>query len=177
LGVNEIDSIIKELNFCLLLDLYQASITLTNHLLEKSLKLLLIYNESGKKYVNDLSKINELYGEASRKYNSKDLNDTINITCSKGLITKEEKKVLHVYRDRLRNGFSHSDMGKIFKDAKIPLIMGSFSNPEKFEKWEAKVSEVPFLQGIAQETLAESLALEYYKFVYNIIKKKIEILK
>ncbi len=176
IGVIELDLIIKEINFCLILDLSQACITLTNHLLEKTLKLLLIYEETGKKQVTDLSKIDELYGNACNRFNGKDLNDTINIACSKGLITKDEKKTMHEYRDRLRNGFSHSDMNKVFKKSKIPLIMGNFENPQKLEKGEATISQVPFLQGIAQEKVAKSSALTYYIFIHNIIKKNIHVL-
>jgi hypothetical protein len=176
-GNNELDSVIREINYCIILDLWQASITLTNHLLEKYLKLILIFNEDGKKQIIDAATINLLYGQATKKYNNKDLNDTINMACSKGMITKEEKKTLHEYRDRFRNGFSHSDMDKMFKDAKVPFVLGNFKNPDKIESGEANLSEVPFLQGIAQEQFAERYALTYYRYVYKMIREKIKLLK
>jgi hypothetical protein len=177
IGNNEIDPLLREIRFCLILDLFQASITLTNNLLEKYLKLILIYNEHGKKQIKDASTINDLYGPATKKYNNKDLSDTINMACTKGFITKEEKKSLHEFRDRFRNAFGHSDMDKMFKDTKIPFVLGKLSDINKSEIGEARLSEVPFLQGIAQEGFAERYALEYFNFVDNMIKNKIELIK
>jgi hypothetical protein len=170
-GQYELDAIHHEICYCLLLDLTQASITLTNHLLEKHLKLLLIYNEKGRdRQAQSLNDLNDLYGEASAQYGSLDLNDTINRCCTRGLISKEDKKHLHKYREVFRNGFSHADMSKIFGDAKIPLAMGSFTDPSRIETGEFRVADIPLLQGVAQKQVADTHAFEYYQHVYQIIQ-------
>ncbi len=43
----ELNTLIFEINKCQLFEFHRATITLTNHLLEKDLKLALIYNETG----------------------------------------------------------------------------------------------------------------------------------
>jgi hypothetical protein len=175
IGVYEIDSISQEIRICLLIELYQASITLTNHLLEKALKLILIHAESDSKQIDSFETMNSTWLEASKIYNKMDLNDTINKVCSKGLIDKEQKKTLHFFRERIRNGYSHSDMGKLFKDQKIPLVMGNFSDTT-IVHGEAKIADVPMLQGIAQQTVAKDLASDYFIIVMNVIDKNKSIL-
>ena len=173
-GQYELDSVHQEICYCLLLDLTQASITLTNHLLEKHLKLLLIYNEKGQgRQAQNLKEMYELYGEASAKYGSQDLSNTINLCCSRALITKEDKKHLHKYRKIFRNGFSHADMEKIFGNAKIPLAMGSFTDPTKIETGELRVAEIPLLQGVAQKQMADTNAFDYFLHVHQIIKSSL----
>lgn len=176
-GVSEMDSVIKEISICLILDLFQASITLTNHLLEKSLKLFLIYSETSNKQFSTIDELNQQFRPASLKYMSKDLNNTIEIACSKKFITKSEKKILHNYRVRIRNGFSHADASKIFKDMKVPIAKGNFVMNSPIELGEVDLEHVPFLHGIFQDKLAENISFEYYSFVLEIIKRNVQILK
>ncbi len=175
IGLYEVDSISQEIRMCLMLEFFQASITLTNHLLEKTLKLLLIHAESDKKQIDSFETMNSNWLEASNKYNSKDLYDTINIASSKGLIDKEQKKILHYFRERIRNGYSHSDVGKLFKDQKIPLVMGSITD-STIVHGEARIADVPMLQGIAQENMAKELALDYFLIIIEVIDKNKSIL-
>ncbi|MGB3144464.1 MAG: hypothetical protein WBB24_10165 [Maribacter sp.] len=162
-----------EICYCIFFGLHQAAITLTNHLLENTLKTGLLYSEFGVKLLSDVNKMDTLYKEGLDKFNGLDLNDTINRSCSKGLITKEEKKILHEFRERLRNGFSHSDSRKIFKDVKVPLWMGTYDNVEEkgLDFKECDISEIPQLQGIAKSELAENNSFHYFNCVYGILKR------
>jgi hypothetical protein len=66
-------------------------------------------------------------------------------------------------------------MGKLFKDQKIPLVMGNFSDTT-IVHGEAKIADVPMLQGIAQQTVAKDLASDYFIIVMNVIDKNKSIL-
>jgi len=171
--LDELNSIKNEICYCQIFQLYLGSITLTNHLLEKYLKTSLIYWEFGFKMLDNLNTMDKQYKEGIDKYGGLDLNKTINISCSKGLIDKTDKKLLHDFRERLRNGFSHSDSRKIFKGIKIPLWMGSFKDFESkgLQHKECEISEIPQLQGIAIQEFAKYNSFNYFNCVYIIIKK------
>ncbi|SEM14187.1 hypothetical protein SAMN04488008_11028 [Maribacter orientalis] len=162
-----------EICYCIFFGLNQAAITLTNHLLEDTLKTGLLYSEYGVKLLNDLNDMDTFYKDGLDKYNGLDLSGTINRSCSKGLISKEEKKILHEFRERLRNGFSHSDSRKIFKDIKVPFWMGSFRDidEEKLNFKECSISDIPQFQGLAKSELAKNHSFHYFNCVYGILKK------
>ncbi|MDF4204733.1 hypothetical protein PXD56_17315 [Maribacter sp. SA7] len=162
-----------EICYCIFFGLHQAAITLTNHLLEDTLKTGLLYSEYGVKLLDDLNEMDTFYKEGLDKYSSLDLSGTINRSCSKGLITKPEKKILHEFRERLRNGFSHSDSRKIFKDIKVPFYMGSFGNinKEPLNFKECSISDIPQFQGLAKSELAKNHSFDYFNCVYGILKR------
>ncbi|MFV1450501.1 hypothetical protein VBZ51_15200 [Maribacter sp. HS] len=162
-----------EICYCLFFGLHQAAITLTNHLLEDTLKTGLLYSEYGVKLLDDLAEMDTYYKEGLDKYSSLDLSSTINRSCSKGLITKLEKKILHEFRERLRNGFSHSDSRKIFKDIKVPFYFGSFGKIEEepLNFKEFSISDIPQFQGLAKSELAKNHSFDYFNYVYGILKR------
>jgi hypothetical protein len=176
LGNNELDFISDEIKWCLILKLYQAAITLTNHYLEKGLKLMLIYHTSERKKITNLNDTKTWYS-ASDSFNDKNLNYTIDKCCTLGLISSKQKKQLHEFREVLRNGFSHSDMSKLFGRKQVPIAFGNLDGSQEIEHGEVIVSKFPFLQGIAQKQVAEDNALEYLNFIYNIFIQNKEILK
>lgn len=169
-----IDPVVSEIKFCLLLELFQAGITLTNHLLEKALKYFLISGEIGnEKLSNNVEEINSLWKSASEKYNSESLHVTINHSFEKGIVTNEEKEYLHKARKILRNGFSHADPSLIFDGLTIPVALASFTDPQNIQKTEAIIENIPFIQGIAQAEFAKSHAREYFNFVYSIVQRNV----
>ena len=82
---SELKTIIFEINNCLLFELNRASITLTNFLLERLLKLALIYNEVGIGPI-ELHKLNKAFKDPNVKYNSINLSNSINLCKKKRLI-------------------------------------------------------------------------------------------
>lgn len=92
-GWPEVDSVRSEICKCLICGLYQAAITLANHLLESVLKKALIIDESAKNKTEQ-SDITNVFDDATEKYANKNLDFTINQACRKGLINKEEKTLL-----------------------------------------------------------------------------------
>lgn len=166
--MHEFAHLFIEINTCLILECHFASITLTNHTLEKLLKHALVYNEVGIKNKGRFRDSEEKYKIAHNKYQQKELNYTINVCCSKGLISKEHKKYLqNEVRVQIRNGFSHSDPNKIIdpKNEKKTYMAKDMTNPD------LPLSDIklhPFLQSQIIAQLANEYAFPYYKKVVEI---------
>lgn len=169
----EFDHVIYEINNCLIMQLNKASITLTNYLLERLLKLALIYNEAGIGPVQDLNDLDAKFKEPNRKYGSILLNESIKKCKEFDLITDSEEIILDKkVRDLLRNGFAHADSKKILKDLpdESKMYQGSFSNPNSELKEITLNTKInPTFQAIHMDDYATSNALPYYDFVFNLI--------
>jgi hypothetical protein len=170
----ELDPLRHEICLCLTFGLCQAAITLTNHFLESLLKYSLIVNHARKNDVNEkdidgkvVSSLIEYHREGFELYNNADLATTINRSCSVGLISKEQKKELHLYREKFRNAFSHSDKVKTFGDSEIQvtgvkleddkLVMDEISQPQ--------LAKFLVGQGLAQAYMAQNEAPKYFFYV------------
>lgn len=177
----ELGSVVYEVNNCLILGLYKASITLTNYLLERLLKIALIYNEAGIGPIEDLSNLDEIFREPNEKYNAIVLSQSIKKCRELELVTESEAKVLDKkIRDLLRNGFSHADSTKILKDMpnESKMFQGSFSNPKGELKGIIINTKInPVFQAIHMSDYAIQNALPYYDFVFNLIFRIEERLK
>jgi hypothetical protein len=168
-----LDPIREEICVCILTGSNQAVITLTNHLLEKSLKFFLIQTEQFQ--VNTEPTCAKDYEthfrQANFKYGKLDLNDTINRCCTKGLITKEQKKSLHLLRDEFRNAFGHAESDKTFEESTISVILfNPFINQEVPEPAAVKCADFPFIQGHKQKDIANKKAIPYFEYIDNLIK-------
>jgi hypothetical protein len=173
-GLTEIDPLRYEICICITLSLYQAAVTLTNHLLEKYLKIALIYNATKEK----ITKINleTIFKPAVDKYSGLELAKTINLCCSKAIINKEQKNQLHIYREKIRNAYSHADMNKTFTGMKIPVQFGKidYKDPENIFKVEhtseVNLSDFVLFQGIAQVIISKEISFDYFGYVDSIIR-------
>lgn len=180
----EFNTLIFEINNCLLLELNRAAITLTNHLLERLLKLALINNETGIGPI-ELEKWNEVFQEPNEKHGTSDLGNSIEKCKKNELISEREKSYLFdTIRIFMRNGFSHADSSKILAD--LPddskMFQGSYSNPNGALK-EINLNQkiIPIFQAIQMENFAKESAKPYFDFVFHLIfkieKRLIEKLK
>lgn len=176
----ELDPLRHEISICITFGLCQAAITLTNHLLESLLKYSLIINhgKSVKKSEEEIegrviSSFVEQYDEAIKLYNNKNLDKTINRCCTLGLIPKEQKKQLHVFRERFRNAYSHSDKSKTFGKSTVP-VNGVKLSEDKFVQDESGSPEIAkFLigQGIIQFEFAQKEAASYFRYIDNLVRE------
>lgn len=107
-----LDSIRHEICNCILVDCSQAAVTLTNHLLEKSLKAVLMHNEPSNQNYTDAREIEEHFENMNNQYGSIVLHQTIDTCKDKNLISDEQAQVLHKFRDKFRNAFGHADPKK-----------------------------------------------------------------
>ncbi len=170
----EVDPLRFEICLCLTLGLYQAAITLTNHLLEKYLKIALIYVETNQKIT--VENVEGLFKQSVDNYSNKDLSTTINACCTKGIITKAQKKDLEQFKNRIRNPFSHADMKKTFEGMTIPAQIGKidYNSKENILKVEREfnitINNFPPFQGIAQAIMAKEISFSYFEYLDNLIR-------
>lgn len=170
---SELGGSIFEINKCLILEFHRASITLTNNLLERLLKLSLIYNEAGigPKPVEDWS---SAFEEPNSKYLSIPLGNSIEKCRKLDLITENEKVFLFdTIRELMRNGFSHADSTKILNGIpdEMTMFQGSFSNPTDIKPVNVNQKIIPFMQAIHVENFAKENAANYFDYVFELIKK------
>jgi hypothetical protein len=160
-----------EINKCLILELHQASISLTNNLLERLLKLALIYNEVGINPI-PIEKWNSVFEEPNIKYGSLNLGSSIEQCKNKLLIDQIEKEILFdTIRETMRNGFSHADASKILKNFPNEMegFHGSFKNQEELKKIDLKQKNIPVLQSILIDNFAKGNAKRYFDYVFDLI--------
>jgi hypothetical protein len=169
----EFDILRNEIGRCYVLQAHQACITLTNHLLERYCKILVVYFETGFKTIDDLDSIEEGFEVANKKYMRKDLSSILNVCKKLKLISKDDWKLFDKYREIFRNGYSHADPQKILGNTKGSFLFGSFNDSKKSELKELTFSKIPFLQGVAIEAHSQNNALPYFIAVENLIRKTI----
>lgn len=98
---------IKDSVNCLIIDAYIPSITNTNLLLERALKLALIQFEVGTVVDYNDEEIIKKYLQADKKYAGKSMDRNIQ-TCKKHkILNEEEANELTKYKLKFRDGFSH----------------------------------------------------------------------
>ena len=177
---SELDPLRHEICICIMLGLCQAAITLTNHLLESLLKYSLIILHGRKKKQKEeeikgraVTSIVEKYKEVIERYGNANLDTTINCACTAGLISKEQKKILHDFREKFRNAYSHSDKIKTFGKNTIPVSCVRLEN-EKFvqdEKSEPEISKLLIGQGLYQAMTAQNDAPKYFLYIDNLVRE------
>jgi len=179
-GLPELDLIRHEICLCLILGLDQAALTLTNHLLESLLKYALIYYEADRTTAKRrvpkgqaVQSLVELTAPALRKYGDKDLSHNINSACRVGLITKDQKKELHRYREIFRNAWSHSDKNKTFGSASVEVRALRIEGGKLVSDSDGQVpiSDLLMFHGIAQVMVARENALPYFLQIDGIARQ------
>lgn len=120
----EFDILRNEIGRCYVIASYQACITLTNHLLERYCKILLVYTETGFRTIDDVPDLETGFDKANKKYMDKKLSETLNACRSKGLISKDDKKLFDKYREIFRNGYSHAIQIKFWVMLKVDFFLG-----------------------------------------------------
>lgn len=169
----EIDFVRNEIGKCYVIGAYQACITLTNHLLERYCKLVLIAKNSDNFSFTDLETIEDRFAPTMKEYMSQNLSFTLNACKSQGIIDKALYKNLDFYRKVFRNGFGHAEAKKILRGAKGKFAIGHISGPSKLEMKELTFEKIPFLHGIAIEMMAKENAWPYFVVVENFIRSTI----
>jgi len=170
---SELGSSIFEINKCLILEFFRASITLTNNVLERLLKLALIYNEVGIGSI-PIENWNNIFEEPNKKYGSFTLANSIEKCGKVDLITQVEQEFLfNTIRELMRNGFSHADSSKILKDIPKETIayQGNFTSPNEIKPVILNQKDIPFIQSIHMDSFAKENAAMYFDYVFELIKK------
>jgi hypothetical protein len=162
----EIKRPVEEAAKCLLFEFHKASICLTSNIVERLMKLSLIYNEAGIKQVS-IEKWNEVFSEPHNKYGSLPLGKAIELCKEQELITQTEQDYLiDALKKIIINGYSDADPGKL-KNNIIDEMNGDGLNGLK--KDELKQKMIPPLQSIQIENFAKTNALRYFEFAFELI--------
>ena len=156
---------VNEICNCLIAKHEVAAFTLTNYLFEASLKLTLIYWESGGKLIENLNDFEDLYRKGTKKYLGKDIFKVIGSAKQSKMITEEEGNellfLLHHYRDPFSHASNNSDINK------IKILSFDFSmNCRKIT-----VNGNPTLYFDNQERYMRNMAHQYFFKLYSYIKK------
>lgn len=152
---------IAEINRCLILESYTASITLTNHMLERLLKLALVEDELE---VGPITNPHEDCYKVIYPYLRLNMDKTIDLCFEKKIINEVQKTKIKRYKTILRNGFSHADLDLIFKEY-----------PETYKVKYSKTQDFTFnlkkdpRQIYHLTKFAENNAVEYFEFVISLI--------
>jgi hypothetical protein len=153
---------------CLTVNAYSASIALTNHTLERLLKLALIQNEIGLRPVK-ITDWNDTYKEP-HQYSKMVLYKTIKLCHEYNLISDLQEKYLTDMREQFRNGFSHFDPTKILINHKeTSEIYFPNKNPEDSYDIEVNMKQIPVLQDYYVRKFARENALPYFDYVFHLI--------
>jgi hypothetical protein len=167
----ELKTTVFEISHCLLLGFHKAAITLTNHLLERLLKLALINNEVGIGAI-PIENWNEVFSEPNKKYSNINFGTSIELCKKVNLITQKEKDVLFdIFREQIRNGFSHADGDKILHGMpeKMTGFYGTFENPTKIKQVDLNQKIIPSIQSALIDNFAKNNALDYFDFVFRLL--------
>ncbi|HTS18415.1 MAG TPA: hypothetical protein VMP11_12640 [Verrucomicrobiae bacterium] len=170
-GLPELDPLRHEIAICIAFGLNQAAITPTNHFLESLLKYALIYQHTLKQDTEKhqvrgraVKAVAEFCADGKKLFGNKNLNETIDYACRNGLITKDEKKMLHKYREIFRNAYGHADKEKTFGDAQTSAFALRVEGNAIVNDSAGDIRLADFLpaQGLFQVALAEEHAAPYY---------------
>lgn len=166
-----LDQIREEICICLVLNLFQAAITLTNHLFENGFKTLLIYFDYYKNKKQDSDIIEEMDALLD-KYDKMKLSNTIQKAFLYKIIDETEKNQLLDLKNKYRNPFSHAEKRKIYDDEKSVVEEFKFGeNGIYVERQEhLKSNLIPF-HGVFQFNKAKDESFQYFIFIDNVIRK------
>ena len=157
---------IEESVYCLIIGAYTASITNTNLILERAIKLALMQFNAKDLLNFSNDDLIQKYIESDRKFSGKNLDQNIQTCQSFKIFTEEEAKELKEYKLKFRDGFSHFTPKNILKGEK------SLFNIPGVEKIDEKMSiylKLPTYQAAEVMQFAINNAENHLKYVLKII--------
>ncbi|MBE98500.1 hypothetical protein [Flavobacterium coralii] len=160
----EIQSRIHEISICLIVEAYTASVTLSNHTLERLLKLALIKNEILQTGKIGIDKID--YKTPHKNWDGLVLDKTVKACKENKLITEEEYKTLNEIRRYFRNGYSHGELNKILYQYKEEVEMFKVNiNTDEVQPLKINLKETPIWQYILVDEFSKEIAIQYLDFL------------
>ncbi len=170
--IPEIDVPRRDICNCYVIGATTACITLTNHLLERYCKELLIQVEFGPPFMRINFEVDTTSPPDLSVYLNKDLSQTLAACKSQGLLSKETWKTLDKYRVIFRNGFGHYDPTLILKG--LTYKVSTIKMPgEPMEEKEFNLHDVPHV-ALVVEVFAKKNAWKYLVTVENFIRSTIK---
>ncbi|MCP4761811.1 MAG: hypothetical protein GY870_08515 [archaeon] len=149
----------------------KATITLTNNLLERLLKVALIKNETGIGPI-PIKDWDSIFKGPTEKYGNLPLGNSIEKCKKLELINEKEKTILFdLIREMIRNGFAHADYDKVLTDFpdEVKMYKGSLSNPTDIKEVRINQKLNPEIQAFQVENFAKENAKYYFDFAFNLV--------
>lgn len=169
----EIDFLREEIGKCLVLGADHACILLTNMLLERYCKQVLIYKKSGFTSIQDLTTIEREFAPAIKKYKNFSLEQTLKECKSQNIIDESALKLFLEYKDRFRDGFFHSDSSKVLKGQTGNFVKGNFNTREILAPQTLVLQNVPPFSSLGVKVFAHTNSYGYFVSVENLIRTTI----
>lgn len=168
----ELETLVNEIGKCIILNLNYSAITVTNHFLERLLKLALIHKSVGI-VPKSLEQMNSIFAAPTQKYGSLSLASSIEQCKKEDLIDIEERDFLFGFvRDVIRNGFSHGDAKKILlemPDEKKYYHVTPGNNDWTEMTFNPKL--IPQLQTAHMESFSNENAPHYAEYTFQLMQK------
>lgn len=168
---SELKPSIFQINNCLILGFFVPALTATNYLIERFLKIALIYNEVKIKPVG-IENLNALYELSNKKYLRLTFEKSIEKCRNLGLINDFENEFLdEKIRPLIRNSYSHGNPTKItdIQPKLTKAYVGSFTYPGKLDEIEFQNHFIPTFQSQIFDDFAQQNSHIYFDFAYNLI--------
>lgn len=108
---SELKGLVFEITNCIMLDINQASICLTNHLLERTMKLSLIKYDMGKIKIGNPEFVNKIHS-AYIKYDNLLLWETIKLAYEKEIINEGRTKLIEKLKRQIQKPFLSCQFNK-----------------------------------------------------------------
>ncbi|MCX2492632.1 hypothetical protein OQX63_04060 [Pedobacter sp. PF22-3] len=156
-----------EIRNCLVYGMFQAALTLTNHYMEKFLKVALI-NSEVTVMMTDFQLFNEQRAAAIQKFGKKVLFENINSACEKEIITENEKTALLEFKNLYRNTFSHFDHQSLIADSDVQLYQFSFTKPGEISQGSIDAKNLFVDMGHTDADFAKKNAVLYFMAIDDI---------
>lgn len=160
----ELEYNISESINCLIIGANIASITNTNLVLERAIKLALIQYEVGKLCDYSDEKVINKYINADKVYSGEPMGKNIQKCKKYKILSAQEAKELSEYKLKFRDGFSHFTPKKILKGEYMTYINLPAKNPEL-----DKSLKMPSHQSAEVRQFAINNAEAHLKYVLGII--------
>lgn len=161
----DLEDNIKESVYCLIIGSFIASITNTNLILERAVKLALIQYEAGGLSNYDDEKIIEKYIKADKEYSGKSLDKNIQKCIKYKILNSDEAEELKEYKLKFRDGFSHFTPKNILKGENRMISIPLDSQNSKMERH----LKMPIYQSIEVKMFARKNAETHLEYVLGII--------
>ena len=167
--------IIDEICDCLILNKQCAAMTLTNHLLESSLKLTLVLF-CKEKSIEGIEDFDTLYKKEIENFQGDTMKNNLKVAKEKNIINEDDYKDLCKMMIEYRHHISHASNNKYIREARTKIWSYDFFDSSTYEK-EVGVTGNPQLNLSALELFMRQEAFRYFTHVYMYITKWDKIIR
>ena len=163
--------VVNEICDCLIINKQCAAMTLTNHLLESSLKLSLILWKAYGKPFDCTKDFETMYKDEVKTYIGKKMGENLKFAIEENMINNDEFKDLSDLMLEYRDHIDHDSNNKYIRESRTIIATYDFSTKETTENLNATVIGNPSLYLNTQESFMRKAAYGYFTHVYSYVMK------